>query len=152
MNPTQPGLAPVTIWHNPDCSKSRRALELLSGLGWLHIVVREYLQDPPTHDELREVLGMLARADRPISGPRGIMRSEEAAYADNGLDDPALTDDQLVNALARFPALIQRPIVICGDRAALGRPDYRCLEVLRPSGEVPPIHEVLKSKIKEEGV
>lgn len=152
MDVSQPKLEPVTIWHNPDCSKSRRALEMLAGLGWVDIVVREYLEDPPSAAEIRDVLDKLSRSDRPVTSPRGIMRTGEAPYAANGLDDPALSDEQLLDALVRFPVLIQRPIVICGERAALGRPDYRALEVLRPTCEIPPIHEVLKSKIKEEGI
>lgn len=145
-------LRPVTIWHNPDCSKSRKALELLQSLGWVDIIVREYLLDPPTADELRDVVVKLGASEWPVSGPRDIMRSSEATYAEQTLDDLELSDEQLIEAMARFPVLLQRPIVICGTRAVVGRPNYRALAVLKPEGEVPPVHEVMKSKIKQEGV
>ncbi len=152
FQPQQPALEPVTIWHNPACSKSCKALELLAGLGWVDIIVRLYLDDPPTADEIRQVLSRLKTADRPVSGPRGILRTGETPYAEQGLDRDDLSDDQLIEAMARYPIVLQRPIVICGDRATVGRPNYRALEVLRPSGELPPIHEVLKSRVKEEGI
>jgi len=145
-------LRPVTIWHNPNCSKSRKTLELLQSLGWVDIIVREYLDDAPTADELRDLMLKLAASEWPVSGPRDIIRANEPPYAQQGLDNAALSDDELLDAIAGHPVLLQRPIVICGARAVVARPNYRALAVLSPEGEPPPLHEVMKSKIKQEGV
>lgn len=137
---------PVIVWNNPQCSKCRKMVAMLESLEWPEIVLRPYLDEPPTVLELTEVLDKLGLR------PRAILRSGEPAYAARGLSDPNLSDEQLVAAMAAEPSLIQRPIVICGERAAIGRPNYRALEVLVPEGELPPIHEVMKSDIKETGV
>jgi len=137
---------PVVVWNNPDCSKCRKLVAMLESLEWPEIVLRNYLDEPPTAEELNEVLGKLGK------GPREIIRTGEAAYDARGLSDPDLPDAELVAAMAAEPILIQRPIVICGNRAAIGRPNYRALEVLAPEGELPPMHELMKSDIKEKGI
>jgi arsenate reductase len=114
---------PVTIYHNPRCSKSRQALALLEEKGVRPEIV-EYLKTPPSAAELRAILGMLGLA------PRELMRRKEASYKEAGLDDPALDDDALIAAMVAHPVLIERPIVVKDGRAALGRPPEAILEIL----------------------
>ncbi len=111
----------LTLYHNPRCSKSRAALALLQEKGARPTVV-EYLETPPSADELRRILRLLGMA------PRQLLRGKEAKQA--GLDDPALDGDALIAAMVAHPAVIERPIVVSGDRARLGRPPERVLEIL----------------------
>ena len=113
----------VTIYHNPRCGKSRQTLALLQDKGVTPIVV-EYLKTPPSEAELRDILKKLG------GGPRQLMRTKDALYGDLKLDDPALADAELIRALAAHPSLIQRPIVIAGTRAAIGRPPEAVLAIL----------------------
>jgi arsenate reductase len=113
----------VTIWHNPRCSTSRRTLDLLRERG-IEPEIREYLKNPPTAAELEEVLKHLGK------GPREILRKKEPAYAEQGLGNPDLTDAQLVAVLSKTPILIERPIVLAGRKAALGRPPEAVLEIV----------------------
>lgn len=113
--------AQVTIYHNPRCSKSRQTLELLRARGIEPRVV-EYLKTPPSADELRRLLALLGLA------PRQLLRRAEAAEA--GLDDPGLSDDALIAGMVAHPRVIERPIVVAGDRAALGRPPEAVLAIL----------------------
>ena len=113
----------VTIYHNPRCSKSRQTLALLEERGIVPRVVA-YLETPPDADELKRLLAMLGLA------PRDLMRRKEAVYKERGLDDPSLAEDDLIRAMVENPILIERPIVVAGDRAALGRPPERVLEIL----------------------
>lgn len=111
----------VTIYHNPRCSKSRRALALLAERGVTPTVV-EYLNAPPSAAELRRILALLGLA------PRDLLRAREAKEA--GLDDPALSDDALISGMVANPAVIERPIVVADGKAALGRPPERVLDIL----------------------
>jgi arsenate reductase len=113
----------VTIYHNPRCSKSRQTLDLIRGHGVEPEIV-EYLKDTPTTDELRGILKKLKL------GPRAIMRTGEAVYQELGLGDPVLSDDALLAAMAANPILIERPIVVKGAHAALGRPPEAVLSLL----------------------
>ena len=110
----------VVIYHNPDCGTSRNALGLIRNAGVEPHVV-EYLKTPPSADEIR---GLLARLGL---SPRELVRRKEAAEA--GLD-PSLPDDALIAGMAANPAVIERPIVVNGDRAALGRPPEAVLSIL----------------------
>lgn len=114
----------ITLYHNPRCSKSRTTLALLAEKN-IAVNVIEYLDNPPDRDTLRDVLGMLKM------GPRELMRKGEDAYAENNLDDPSLTDDQLIAAMIANPILIERPIVVAGGNARIGRPPENVLEILR---------------------
>jgi len=114
---------PITIYHNPKCSKSRQTLELLKENGVTPTVI-EYLKTPPTAEALRAILGQLGMA------PRDLMRKKEAIYAENGLDDPSLSDDDLIDAMTKHPILIERPIVLANGKAALGRPPEQALDIL----------------------
>lgn len=107
--------ADVVIWHNPRCTKSRQTLELLRQRG-VEPEVRKYLEDPPSAAELAEVLERLGM------GPRDLLRKKEAPYRELGLGDPARTDEDIIAAMAGAPILIERPVVVRGDRAVLGRP------------------------------
>ena len=113
----------VTIYHNPRCSKSRQALELLRGYG-IEPVIVEYLKHPPGKKELQVLLERLGME------PRDLMRRKEDAYRENRLDDPGLSREQLIAALAEHPVLIERPIVVADDRAVVGRPPEKVLDIL----------------------
>ena len=113
----------VTLYHNPRCTKSRQTLALLRERGVEPEIV-EYLKAPPDAETLRALLTKLGCA------PRALMRRKEAAYRERGLDDPALDDDALVAAMAADPILIERPIAVRGERAALGRPPENVLDIL----------------------
>ncbi len=113
----------VTIFHNPRCSKSRETLQLLQARGLQPDIV-EYLDTPPTAEQISTILDQLGLQ------PRELMRTNEAEYRELGLDDPALTRQQLIQAMANHPRLIQRPIVLSEGRAALGRPPQSVLEIL----------------------
>ncbi len=113
----------TTIYHNPKCSTSRNALALLRERG-IEPVVIEYLKTPPSRDELKRIA---AATGEPL---RALLRTKQAEYAEQGLDNPALTDDQLIDAMLATPVLINRPIVVTPQGARLGRPLERVLEVL----------------------
>ena len=114
---------PVTIYHNPRCSKSRQTLALLEDRGIAPEIVL-YLDTPPDAATLRRVLGLLGL------GPRDLMRRKEAVYKELGLGDPGLGEDDLIRAMVENPILIERPIVVAGDRAVLGRPPEAVLDIL----------------------
>jgi arsenate reductase len=112
----------VVIYHNPRCSKSRETLSLLEGRGIQPRII-EYLKTPPSAAELKALLAKLRLK------PRELMRKKEAVYAELGLDDPKLTDDALIKAMVANPILIERPIVMNGSKAALGRPPEAALAI-----------------------
>lgn len=113
----------LTLYHNPRCSKSRGALELLEARGLTANVVR-YLETPPNADELRSLLAKLGIP------PRELLRSGEDEYKTLNLGDTSLSDEQLIAAMVAHPKLIERPILIVGDRAMIGRPPEKILELL----------------------
>lgn len=113
----------VTIYHNPRCSKSRQTLALLQEKG-INPAIVEYLDTPPDAATLKGLLDKLGLA------PRDLMRRKEAAYKENGLADAALGDDALIAAMVANPILIERPIVVNGAKAALGRPPEQVLDIL----------------------
>ncbi|WP_394561030.1 arsenate reductase (glutaredoxin) [Aquipseudomonas alcaligenes] len=113
----------LTLYHNPRCSKSRGALELLEARGLAPNVVR-YLETPPSADELRELLTKLG------IGARELLRTGEDEYKELNLADASLSDEQLIAAMASHPKLIERPILIAGNRAVIGRPPEKVLELL----------------------
>ena len=113
----------VTIYHNPRCSKSRQTLQLLEAKGVAPKVV-EYLKTPPSQAELKSILKKLGIK------PRALMRQGEPLYAELGLKDRELSDDALIELMAEHPILIERPIVVNGAKAAIGRPPEKVLEIL----------------------
>lgn len=113
----------VTIYHNPRCSKSRQTLALLQERG-IEPEIVEYLTAPPDAQTLAGLLALLGLS------PRELMRRKEAAYKENGLGDESLSEADLIKAMVENPILIERPIVVSGGKAALGRPPEQVLEIL----------------------
>jgi arsenate reductase len=113
----------ITIWHNPRCSKSRQTLQLIRDRG-IEPTIVEYLRTPPSRAELNGALKALGVT------PRDLIRNKEARYAELSLDDDGLTDADLVAAMLDNPVLIERPVVLHGGRAILGRPPENVLALL----------------------
>lgn len=113
----------VTIYHNPRCSKSRQTLALIEEKG-IEPTIVEYLKEGPDAATLKAVLKKLGKS------PRDILRKGEQEYKDLGLADTAKSDDELIAAMVAHPILIERPIVISGGKAALGRPPEQVLDIL----------------------
>jgi len=113
----------VTIYHNPNCSKSRQTLELLHDQG-LEPEIILYLESPPGKSTLQNLLRMLNMS------VRDIMRSSEKAYEEQDLSRESLDDDSLITAIIKTPRLLQRPIVVYKDRAVVGRPPENVLAIL----------------------
>lgn len=116
----------VTIYHNPRCSKSRETLALIEAQGIEPVVIR-YLETPLDAATLRRILGQLD------VGAREILRTGESAYKELGLADESLTEDQLIEAIVAHPELLQRPIVVAGNKARIGRPPESVLDIINPS-------------------
>lgn len=113
----------VTIYHNPRCSKSRQTLQLLQDRNVdLHVI--EYLKTPPDTEQLTRLLDLLGLE------PRQLMRTGEAAYRENELDNQELSRQELISAMVANPILIERPIVVSGDNARIGRPPESVLDIL----------------------
>lgn len=113
----------ITVYHNPKCSNSRGALELIRERGFEPQVV-EYLKTPLSTAALR---ALVAACGVPV---RELMRSKEALYGELGLDDPTLDDDTLIAAMAEHPVLLNRPIVTTPLGTRLCRPPERVLDIL----------------------
>jgi len=113
----------LTIYHNPRCSKSRQTLALIEEKGISPEIVL-YLDTPPNKSQLSNLIEKLG-----ISA-RELIRKGEDAYKENNLNDTSLSDEQLIDAMSRHPKLIERPIVIKGDKAVLGRPPENVLSLL----------------------
>jgi len=116
-------MSQVTIYHNPRCSKSRQTLELIREQG-IEPVVREYLKEAPSEQELKQVLASLN-----IS-PRELLRTKEAEYKETGLDNLELSDAEVISIMMKTPKLIERPIVLKDGQARIGRPPESVLEIL----------------------
>lgn len=113
----------VKIYHNPRCTKSRQTLALLQERGIKPQII-EYLQTPPSVKELEEILQMLGIK------ARDLIRTGETLYKEHELDNERLTHGQLVHAMLRSPILIERPIVVSNNKAAIGRPPEAVLAIL----------------------
>jgi len=111
----------VTIYHNPRCGKSRQTLALLEARGIAPRIV-EYLKTPPDAATLKRLLKQLGLK------PAQLVRKKEAAEA--GIDPAKLAEDKLIAAMVKHPIVIERPIVVNGDQAALGRPPEAVLKIL----------------------
>ena len=112
----------ITYWHNPRCSKSRAGLALLEENG-AQIELRKYLEDAPSADEIRDVLGKLGIE------PIAMMRTGEKRFKELGLSKTT-DSDELIAAMSANPILIERPLAIAGDKAAIGRPPENLLALL----------------------
>ena len=113
----------IEFWHNPRCSKSRQALALLEERG-AEFTVRRYLDDAPTR---AQIIGVWDAMGRPPLAE--MMRTSEARFRELGLSKSD-NDDRLLDAMAENPALIERPVAIRGNRAVIGRPPEKVLELL----------------------
>lgn len=113
----------LTLYHNPRCSKSRGALELLEARGLAPTIVR-YLETPPDAATLEQLLAKLG------IGARQLLRTGEDEYKALELANSALSDAQLIKAMVEHPKLIERPILVAGNKAVIGRPPEKVLEIL----------------------
>lgn len=119
------GMKQTTIWHNPRCSKSQAAVELLQSRGVEFLVIK-YLETPPNTQQLKQIVKLLG------SKPADLVRKQEPLFDQLGLSDRTLSDDEWLTVLSENPQLIQRPIVIHAGKAAIGRPIDRIIEILEP--------------------
>ena len=113
----------VKIYHNPRCSKSRQTLQLLQEQD-VEPEIIEYLKTPPSAEELDDILQKLAIE------PRELMRKKEAEYKATGMNDETLDREALIKGMVATPKLIERPIVLANDKAAIGRPPENVLTIL----------------------
>jgi len=113
----------VSIYHNPKCSKSRQALELLRESG-INPEVIEYLKSPPTAEKLKDIITRLEIK------PRDLMRKKESVFSEKNLDNASLSDDELIGFMIKHPILIERPIVVANEKVAIGRPPEQVLDIL----------------------
>ncbi|MDV7341185.1 arsenate reductase (glutaredoxin) [Terasakiella sp. A23] len=111
----------VVIYHNPRCSKSRQTLQLIEEKG-VNPEIVEYLTATPDADELKNIIAKLGIT------PRELLRKKEAK--EYGLDDTALSDDQIIAGMVENPRAIERPIVVKDDKAVLGRPPENVLDLI----------------------
>ena len=115
--------ARLVIYHNPSCSKSRETLQILEHSSLTPRVI-EYLDEPPTRQELKIIIKMLG-----VSA-RDLLRTTEPLYEDAELDNEALSNDEIIAAICQHPILLQRPIVVSGERAAICRPPAKVLDII----------------------
>jgi len=113
----------ITIYHNPRCSKSRQTLALIEEKG-ITPTIKLYLEDVPTKAEIQSLLSKLG------IDARALLRKGEDAYKERGLKDTSISEDALITAMTEAPKLIERPIVVKGDQAVLGRPPENVLELI----------------------
>ncbi len=112
----------ITIYHNPRCMKSRQTLALIEEKGE-NFIVKEYLKTPPTKEELKQIVDLLEIK------PMDLIRKGEAEFKENfkGKD---LSDDEWLDAMVSYPKLIERPIVIYENKAVIGRPPEKVLDII----------------------
>lgn len=114
----------AVVYHNPRCSKSRNAVEILKEHD-VTVTAVDYLKTPPDKKELKRLMKLLG-----IEDPRDMMRKHEKEYGESGLDDPDLTLDALLNTIVNHPILLERPIVVIGNKAVIARPPENVLALL----------------------
>jgi arsenate reductase len=114
----------VTIWHNPRCSKSRQTLELLNKKG-VEPTIREYLKQPPSKAEVETLIDMVG------GEPGALLRDGEAEFKALGKKKAEMSKADIAKAIAAHPILLQRPIVMAGKKAAIGRPPEAVLPLLK---------------------
>lgn len=114
----------ITIYHNPRCSKSKATLELITSMG-ITPIVKLYLDEPISYDELSNVL------DKLNISPRELLRKTESLYKKHNLDNNILDDSEIITFMIENPILIERPIVIRNKRAIIGRPPENVLKIIK---------------------
>jgi arsenate reductase len=133
----------VTIYHNPDCGTSRNTLALMRHAG-IEPVIIEYFKTPPSKERLLELIGKMG------TSVRALLRQKGTPYAELGLGDPTLSDEQLLNAMLRHPILINRPIVETELGTKLCRPSEEVLELL-PISRVAPFEKEDGEVVHDDG-
>jgi len=116
-------MSTFTIYHNPRCSKSRQTLQLLQENNQQPEIV-EYLKSPLNKAQLQELTGLLG------CSVRDIIRTSEAEYKEYKLADSSISDDALFDAIVKTPKLMQRPIVVSGNKAVIGRPPENVIDLI----------------------
>lgn len=134
----------VTIYHNPDCGTSRNTLAMIRGAG-IEPTVIEYLTTPPTRDKLVE---MVKQSGLSV---RGVVRQKDTPYAELGLDNPSITDEQLIDAMLEHPILINRPFVVTDHGVRLCRPSEVVLDILPEARTIPFVKEDGEVVVDEAG-
>lgn len=113
----------LTIYHNPKCSKSRETLSILEENNRAPEII-EYLKQPPSRQTLRDIAAKLNLS------PKELVRTADQAYKDADLEIDSMTDNEVIEAICSHPAILQRPIVVCGDKAVIGRPPSKVLDII----------------------
>ena len=113
----------LTIYHNPSCSKSRETLQILEYHKFLPRII-EYLDTPPSALKISEIVKKLGLA------PIDLLRTTEKAYIDAKYQADLMTDQEIIEAIVKHPSLLQRPIVICGNKAIIGRPPATVMDII----------------------
>ncbi|MDN7941577.1 arsenate reductase (glutaredoxin) [Burkholderia multivorans] len=134
----------VTIYHNPDCGTSRNTLAMIRGAG-IEPTVIEYLKTPPTRDKLVELIKQSGLSVREV------VRQKGTPYAELGLDNPSITDDQLIDAMLEHPILINRPLVVTDHGVRLCRPSEVVLDILPEARTIPFVKEDGEVVVDEAG-
>ena len=114
----------VTLWHNPRCSKSRQALELLRKKG-VEPTIREYLKEPPSKEEVETLIALVG------GDARELIRDGEPEFKTLGKKKADLGKADIAKAIARHPILLQRPVAVSGRKAAIGRPPEAVLALVK---------------------
>ncbi len=112
-------MAKYILWHNPRCAKSREGLKILEGMD---VEIRRYIDNPPTCEELKELLEKLGMK------PSELVRKKEKLYKELELKDKS--EEEILEAMCQYPRLIERPILVKGSKAVLGRPPERFKELI----------------------
>jgi arsenate reductase (glutaredoxin) len=134
----------VMIYHNPDCGTSRNTLAMIRNAG-IEPMIIEYLKTPPSRETL---VDLIARSGLSV---RDVVRQKGTPYADLGLDDPFVNDDQLINAMLEHPILINRPLVVTDHGVRLCRPSEVILDILPEARAVPFVKEDGEVVVDEHG-
>lgn len=113
----------LIIYHNPSCSKSRETMQILESNNLTPRVI-EYLDEPPTQQELKTIIEKLGMS------ARDLLRTTEPIYQEAKLDSDALSEDEIIAAICEHPVLLQRPIVVSGNQAIIGRPPVKVLDII----------------------
>ncbi|KWF83417.1 arsenate reductase (glutaredoxin) [Burkholderia cepacia] len=134
----------VTIYHNPDCGTSRNTLAMIRGAG-IEPTVIEYLKTPPTRDKLVELIKQSGLSVREV------VRQKGTPYAELGLDNPSIADEQLIDAMLEHPILINRPFVVTDHGVRLCRPSEVVLDILPEARTIPFVKEDGEVVVDEAG-
>jgi arsenate reductase len=114
---------PLIIYHNPSCSKSREALRILKQYKTQPQII-EYLETPPSKSDIRQILKKLGVA------PIDLLRTTEVAFVKGKYQAELMSDEDIIEAIAKHPSLLQRPIVVCGNKAIISRPPIKVLDII----------------------